>query len=132
MAFPARRFFTLPRPPGVLAARRFAAVMRPPRLFFAIALTPFPLFVVRARRDGADLSVMSVGCFPNVRRGVQGLRHEGKELGLLGVHLAFQARDQAEQQRPRLGDPSGVFVRKRLSECVLIGFCRSGSTAPCR
>ena len=37
---PAGRFLTDPRPPGDLAARRFAAVMRPPRLFFAICSSP--------------------------------------------------------------------------------------------
>jgi hypothetical protein len=31
---PAARFLMLPRPPGALAARRFAAVMRPPLDFF--------------------------------------------------------------------------------------------------
>jgi hypothetical protein len=33
---PALRFFTWPRPPGDFAARPFAAVIRPPLLFFAI------------------------------------------------------------------------------------------------
>jgi hypothetical protein len=33
---PAGRFLTIPLPPGPLAARFFAAVIRPPLLFFAI------------------------------------------------------------------------------------------------
>ena len=33
---PALRFLTAPRPPGDLAARRLAAVILPPLLFFAI------------------------------------------------------------------------------------------------
>ena len=33
---PAGRFFTIPFPPGPLAARVLAAVIRPPLLFFAI------------------------------------------------------------------------------------------------
>jgi len=36
--FPARRFFTLPRPPGALAARFIAAAILPPRVFFAILI----------------------------------------------------------------------------------------------
>ena len=38
---PALRFLTGPRPPADLAARRFAAVIRPPLLFFAIVKFPF-------------------------------------------------------------------------------------------
>ena len=37
---PALRFFTEPLPPGDFAARRLAAVMRPPLDFF-IVITPF-------------------------------------------------------------------------------------------
>lgn len=37
---PALRFLMRPRPPGDLAARRLAAVIRPPLLFFIVA-TPF-------------------------------------------------------------------------------------------
>jgi len=37
---PALRFLTGPRPPADLAARRFAAVIRPPLLFFAIVKSP--------------------------------------------------------------------------------------------
>jgi hypothetical protein len=37
---PALRFLMRPRPPAVLAARRLAAVIRPPLLFF-IVITPF-------------------------------------------------------------------------------------------
>jgi hypothetical protein len=40
---PALRFLTFPFPPDVFAARRFAAVILPPRLFFAIFLTSFIL-----------------------------------------------------------------------------------------
>src|SRR3989304_589457 len=36
MRLPTVRFLTCPRPPGVLDARVFAAVMRPPLLFLAI------------------------------------------------------------------------------------------------
>ena len=36
MRLPARRFFTGPLPPGLFAARFFAAVILPPLLFFAI------------------------------------------------------------------------------------------------
>ena len=41
MFWPAGRFFTLPCPPGVLEARCFAAVILPPRLFFAILFASF-------------------------------------------------------------------------------------------
>jgi len=37
---PAVRPLTLPLPPGDFAARTFAAVIRPPLLFFAIIITP--------------------------------------------------------------------------------------------
>ena len=37
---PALRFLTAPRPPGAFAARFFAAVMRPPLLFFAMGAGP--------------------------------------------------------------------------------------------
>ncbi len=43
MRCPVGRFLTNPRPPGALEARRFAAVIRPPRLFFAIVPHPLPL-----------------------------------------------------------------------------------------
>jgi hypothetical protein len=36
MCLPAGRFFTIPFPPGLFAARRLAAVILPPLLFFAI------------------------------------------------------------------------------------------------
>jgi hypothetical protein len=51
---PAGRFFTLGSPPAASAARIFAARHRPPRLFFAIAHTPFHLanaFQPRASRN---------------------------------------------------------------------------------
>lgn len=38
---PAGRFLILPRPPGLLAARFLAAVILPPRVFFAILFTSF-------------------------------------------------------------------------------------------
>jgi hypothetical protein len=38
MRRPAGRFFTMPFPPFPTAARRFAAVILPPRLFFAMEL----------------------------------------------------------------------------------------------
>ena len=38
---PAGRLLTVPFPPGPLAARFFAAVIRPPLLFFAILFIPF-------------------------------------------------------------------------------------------
>jgi len=41
MFFPAGLFFTMPLPPALLAALFFAAVIRPPLLFFAILSPPF-------------------------------------------------------------------------------------------
>ena len=38
---PALRFFTGPRPPGAFAARRLAAVILPPLLFFAMIQISF-------------------------------------------------------------------------------------------
>ena len=43
---PAGRFLTIPFPPGPFAARRLAAVILPPRLFFAI-MNPFGCCVCR-------------------------------------------------------------------------------------
>ena len=42
---PAGRFLTIPFPPDPFAARRFAAVILPPRLFFAI-MNPFCCYVL--------------------------------------------------------------------------------------
>jgi len=41
---PAGRFLTIPFPPGPLAARFLAAVIRPPLLFFAMLFLSFLMF----------------------------------------------------------------------------------------
>jgi uncharacterized membrane protein len=48
MCLPAGRFFTIPFPPGIFAARRLAAVILPPLLFFAILNTSLNCLVFLA------------------------------------------------------------------------------------
>jgi hypothetical protein len=45
MFLPARRFLTIPLPPGLFLARFLAAVILPPLLFFAIFYLLFILFI---------------------------------------------------------------------------------------
>jgi len=57
---PAGRFLTIPLPPGPLAARFFAAVIRPPLLFFAI-ISFFLLIELRVFVETTMIDTLSSG-----------------------------------------------------------------------
>jgi hypothetical protein len=62
---PALRFLTGPRPPGDLAARRLAAVILPPLLFFAIVKSlPFIQVQFCLKADFTFMENGSVYCRP--------------------------------------------------------------------
>jgi hypothetical protein len=62
---PAGRFLTIPFPPGRLAARFLAAVIRPPLLFFAIGnhfLSAIRYFLLKCRMPYGAGTVMVLDC----------------------------------------------------------------------
>src|SRR5437773_4682960 len=88
---PALRLATRPFPPGLFAARFFAAVIRPPRLFLAIRRSP-PLL------PAAGLAVIT----PQYARGRSQVNRKGK-VSALGITrgLCFSKRLPSGGRFPR-------------------------------
>src|SRR5690242_7791697 len=82
---PTLRFLTRPRPPADFAARRLAAVILPPLLFFAIVESPSlsGAFLLQGRLQlhGGWLTVLSAGI----------VRRDGKRRTAYDVGASFRA-----------------------------------------
>src|SRR6185437_5327883 len=127
---PTLRFLTRPRPPADFAARRLAAVILPPLLFFAIVKSPSLLsaFLLQGRLqlDGEWFTGLSAGI----------VRRDGKRRTAYGVRARWRNRSTGmtcrqtaaidpgvpRDQRPqRRADHLQDLDRQRAGEPVAVG-----------